>query len=218
MSQTFSRAADTWLRLALLASLLAAIAGILVLTGLVRSQFVTRADIAPQQPVPFSHQHHVAGLGLDCRYCHTSVEVSATAGFPPTETCMTCHSQLWTDADLLRPIRQSWSDGQAVHWRRVHNLPDYAYFDHSVHVSAGVGCAECHGAIDEMPLTRQGNITRMRFCIECHQDPAPRLRPRDQVFNMDWVPPDDHRALGARLVADYGIDAGNLTHCYVCHR
>jgi len=188
------------------------------MTGLVRSQAVTRVGIAPDQPVPFSHQHHVAGLGIDCRYCHTAVEESASAGLPPTETCMTCHSQLWTDADLLAPVRESWARRTSLRWRRVHDLPDFAYFDHSIHVQKGVGCVECHGRVDRMPLMRQAESLRMDFCLDCHRDPAPRLRPREEVFNMGWTPPPDRRALGERLIARYGIDADGIMHCNVCHR
>lgn len=218
MTQLFRRAADTWLRLALLMSVLATAGALLFLSVTVHSDYSTRLDIAPQQPVPFSHEHHVRGLGIDCRYCHTSVEVSTSAGYPPTETCMTCHSQLWTNADMLRPIRRSWAEGTPVRWTRVHDLPDFVYFDHSVHVSAGVGCVACHDRIDRMPLARQGNTMRMSFCLDCHRDPAPRLRPREAVFDMNWHPPADRRALGEQLVAEFGIDQNNLIHCYVCHR
>ncbi|HZD51600.1 MAG TPA: cytochrome c3 family protein [Woeseiaceae bacterium] len=218
MPQIFGPAWDTWLRVMLLSAVITAGGALLVLSGLVQSQFITGAEIAPDQPVPFSHKHHVGGLGIDCRYCHAAVEISTSAGLPPTETCMTCHSQLWTDADLLRPVRESWKKRQPIHWQRVHDLPDYTYFDHSIHVRKGVGCDECHGPVDTMPIMRQGNIMRMQFCIACHRDPAPRLRPRSQVFNLRWHPPPDRRALGEALVREYGIDAGRLTHCYICHR
>ncbi|WP_404383749.1 cytochrome c3 family protein [Caenispirillum salinarum] len=218
MSRIFRKSADTWLRVIMLFVALALVAGAGLLVAGAASNVTTRENIAPAQPVPFSHKHHVGGLGIDCRYCHTAVEVSASAGLPPTETCMTCHSQLWTDADLLAPVRQSWAKRTPIHWARVHNLPDFAYFDHSIHVSSGVGCVECHGAVDEMPLTRQAENLRMRFCVNCHDDPAPRLRPREAVFDMEWTPPADRRALGETLAQRYGIDTEDLTHCYICHR
>lgn len=218
MPQVFSKSADVWLRLVLLLAALAIVGGLLVLAGLVRSQIVTREDITPDQPVPFSHKHHVSGLGIDCRYCHAAVEVSASAGYPPTETCMTCHSQLWTDAELLAPVRKSWTERTAIRWQRIHDLPDHAYFDHSIHVQKGVGCVTCHGRVDQMPLLSQATSMRMRFCLDCHEDPAPLLRPREAVFDTGWTPPPDRRALGERLIARYGIDIGNITHCNICHR
>lgn len=219
MPQIFRKAADTWLRVFFLAAGLSVVVGIMVLVGLVTSQVITREEIAPVQPVPFSHEHHAGGLGIDCRYCHASVEVSTSAGLPPTETCMTCHSQLWTEADLLEPVRESWKTRTPIFWQRVHNLPDYAYFDHSIHLSSGVACVQCHGEVESMPLMRQAENMRMRFCIDCHSDPAPRLRPREEIFNLDWTPPEDRRALGEELMARYGVaDPEDLTHCYICHR
>lgn len=218
MAQVFGKGWDTWLRVVLLVAALSLAGGLFVLEGLTQSSLITREGHAPDQPVPFSHRHHAGGLGLDCRYCHTSVEESAVAGIPPTETCMTCHSQLWTQADLLEPVRQSWRTGTPIVWRRVHTLPDFAYFDHSVHVGNGVGCVECHGRVDKMALTRQDKSLRMRFCINCHADPANRLRPRDKVFDMDWAPPPDDPNLGGRLIDRYNIRVDDITTCYTCHR
>ncbi len=183
-----------------------------------RSDYVTRKHEAYQQPVPFSHAHHVGQLGIDCRYCHTSVQQSSFAGIPPTETCMNCHQQIWVNAQLLEPVRQSWQTGTPIRWRRVHNLPGFVYFDHAPHVAKGVGCVECHGRIDEMPLTWQEKPLTMSWCLDCHRDPAPRLRPREAVFDMTWTrKPDDPS--GTALASEYGVrDSLMLTSCSTCHR
>jgi len=186
--------------------------------AVVRSPYVTGVGVAPRQPVPFSHEHHVGGLGIDCRYCHTSVETSSFAGIPPTETCMTCHSQLWTHAKLLEPVRDSLSSGKPLRWLRVNDLPDFVYFNHSIHVNKGVGCVSCHGRIDRMPLTWQAKTLFMSWCLECHRAPERFVRPREHVFDMAWKPSEDQSALGPRLVEQYHIRVGKLTDCYVCHR
>jgi Cytochrome c7 and related cytochrome c len=177
----------------------------------------TQERLIPQQPVPFSHKHHVSGLGLDCRYCHTTVEISQNAGLPATEICMTCHSQIWTNAAILAPVRESFADGQSLRWTAVYTLPDYVYFDHSIHIAKGIGCTECHGPIGDMPLTRKAATLYMGWCLSCHRDPAAHLRPLDQVFNPDW-----HRTAGTpsgeELMADYHIQPETLTDCSVCHR
>ena len=141
------------------------------------------------QPVPFSHQHHVAGLGIDCRYCHTSVETSSFAGIPPTKTCMNCHAQIWTNAALLEPVRESYKTGKSLVWTRVNDLPDFAYFNHSIHINKGVGCNTCHGPVDRMPLMYNQASLQMEWCLECHRAPEKNLRPRDQVFNMRYEQP-----------------------------
>ena len=183
-----------------------------------RSPYITNQGIVKDQPVPFSHEHHVSGLGIDCRYCHTSVEVSGFAGIPTTKVCMTCHSQIWTNAPILEPVRQSWSTGTPIHWTRVHSLPDYVYFNHSVHVAKGIGCASCHGQVDQMPLMYQAASLQMEWCLGCHREPEKYIRPRDQVFNMKYEPPADQQALGAKLVQQYGVRKEQLTNCWVCHR
>lgn len=218
MPQIFGRGADTWFRLVLSGAVLAIVAIFPLVGGYVRSDWRTEVGYAPEQPVPFSHEHHVGGLGIDCRYCHTSVETAATAGFPPMETCMTCHSQIWTGAPMLEPVREGYARDVALRWIRVHDLKDFAYFDHSVHVSAGVGCETCHGRVDRMPLTRQVEPLTMQWCLDCHRDPAPALRPREAVFEMGWRPPADRRALGQTLIEAHGIEVGSLDNCYVCHR
>lgn len=184
-----------------------------------RSSYNTGQGVVLNQPVPFSHDHHVAGLGLDCRYCHTSVEDSSFAGIPPTETCMNCHSQIWTDAELLEPVRESWRTGEPIEWRRVHDLPDFVYFNHSIHVARGVACETCHGPVNEMPLMYQESSLQMEWCLDCHRDPAKYVRPKEEVFNFDWEPEEGQEVVGARLVEEYEI-AGemNLTNCSVCHR
>ena len=177
----------------------------------------TQERYTPQQPVPFSHQHHVSGLGLDCRYCHSTVEVSQNAGIPPTETCMTCHSQIWTNAALLAPVRQSLAEHRPLRWTRVYTLPDYVYFDHSIHIAKGVGCTECHGPIGDMALTYKATSLYMSWCLSCHRDPAPHLRPRDQVFNPHWRRTTETPS-GQQLMAEYHIHPETLSDCGVCHR
>lgn len=172
---------------------------------------------AVEQPVPFSHKHHVGDDGIDCRYCHVAVEDSAFAGIPPISTCMTCHSQLYTDANALRPVIASWRSGVALHWKRVHQLPDFVYFNHSIHVAKGVGCVSCHGRVDTMPLTWRTQPLSMQWCLDCHRAPQKYLRPRQRVFDMQWQPKDP-LALGTRLMKRYHIDVARLTDCSVCHR
>ncbi|MBO0738157.1 MAG: cytochrome c3 family protein [Alphaproteobacteria bacterium] len=177
----------------------------------------THVGYTPPQPVPFSHKHHVSGLGLDCRYCHTTVEISENAGMPSTHTCMTCHSQIWTNAEMLAPVRQSLAADQPLRWSRVYTLPDYVYFDHSIHIAKGVGCTECHGPIGDMPLTRKASTLHMSWCLSCHRDPAPHLRPLDQVFNPQWRRTSKTPS-GEQLMTAYHIHPETLSDCGVCHR
>jgi hypothetical protein len=192
---------------------------VLVTAGQVfpRLDYFTEKRFPQPQPVPFSHEHHVGGLGLDCRYCHTTVEVSATAGMPPTHTCMTCHSQLWTNAAMLEPVRQSLAQGVPIRWNRVNTLPDYVFFNHSIHVAKGVGCTTCHGPIDRMPLVWKGASLQMEWCLDCHRDPAPNLRPREAVFDPAWKRGPDTPP-GKQLLAQYHIHPETLSDCSVCHR
>ena len=183
-----------------------------------RSDFWTHVDTPLDQPVPFSHQHHVAGLGIDCRYCHTGVEQSAVAGVPAVETCMTCHSQVWKDAPVLQPVRVSWQTGAPIKWTRVHDLPDYVYFDHSIHVRKGVGCATCHGQVNEMPLTWKTQDLQMRWCLDCHREPQKYLRPTDAVADMNYRPPPNQVALGRQLLQTNNVHTAGLTDCATCHR
>jgi hypothetical protein len=216
--QIFGAGADVLMRMMLcgLAALPVLATGLAY--GLTRSPYTTGLNMVMRQPIPFSHEHHVGRLGLDCRYCHTSVERSAFAGLPPTGACMTCHSQLFTNAKMLAPARESLASGKPIHWNRVNNLPDYVYFDHSVHVQNGVGCSTCHGAIETMPLTRQAAPLTMGWCLNCHRNPAPYLRPPDEIFDQAWAAPDDQAKQGRALMAHYGIKLDHLTDCSRCHR
>jgi hypothetical protein len=186
--------------------------------SLMASPYVTNQSVTRKQPVPFSHAHHIGGLGLDCRYCHTSVSVARFAGIPSTKTCMTCHSQLWTNAAMLAPVRESLANNKPIRWQRVHVLPDYVYFDHSIHIAKGVGCSTCHGAVDQMPLMRQAAPLTMGWCLDCHRHPETAIRPRDKIFDMKWKPPKNQIAEGRRLMREYHIDTTHLTDCSKCHR
>ena len=187
MAQVFDRSSNALIRASLaLTGLIVIITGI-TLNELQRSPWVTRQGQRPDQPVPFSHKHHVEGLGLQCQYCHTSVEHSFYAGIPPTKTCINCHSQIWTNAQLLEPVRQSWATGQSIPWIRVHDLPDYVYFNHSIHVNKGLGCSSCHGRVDQMPLMYMQNTLQMEWCLNCHRNPVKNLRPTSEIYNMAWA-------------------------------
>ena len=216
MAQIFHRSANTLARASILGVVLLLSAVGAALMKFQRSPYVTAQHIAPEQPVPFSHQHHAAGLGLDCRYCHTSVEESSFAGIPPTKTCMNCHAQIWTNAPMLAPVRYSFSSGQSLQWTRVHDLPDFVYFNHSIHINKGIGCSTCHGRVDEMPLMYRVNTLYMNWCVNCHRDPAKYIRPKSEVFNIDYKYPDDQAELGPKLVKEYHVQS--LTDCVTCHR
>jgi len=219
MSQIFHHSTNTLSKLSIFGALFLVAGTLWLVLEINRSPYVTQAGIAREQPVPFSHQHHVGGLGIDCRYCHTTVETSSFAGMPATEVCMNCHKQIWSDAPMLEPVRESYRNGRPLHWNRVYDLPGLAYFDHSIHVNKGVGCATCHGRVDEMPLLWRANTLYMKWCLGCHEAPARFVRPREHVFELDWRPDEDEEALGRRLVAEYGImDREHLTSCYICHR
>jgi hypothetical protein len=216
MSQIFHRSANTISRVSIFGAVFI-MAGLLVVFAAVnRSPWVTDARVAREQPIQFSHERHVAGNGIDCRYCHTSVEESAFAGIPPTKTCMNCHSEIFANSPFLQPVRTSFSSNTPIHWTRVHDLPDFAYFNHSIHVNKGVGCTTCHGQVDRMPLMWQENSLQMEWCLDCHRNPERYVRPRDQVFSVQYQPPPNQLELGARLVAEYQIQ--KLTSCSTCHR
>ena len=216
MAQVFHPSTNTLSKVSIFGFLFFLAALAWVAAGITRSPYVTKADVVREQPVPFSHKHHVTGIGIDCRYCHTSVEDSAFAGMPPTHTCMTCHSQIWLDAPLLEPVRRSLRTNRSIEWVRVNDLPDFVYFNHSIHVNKGIGCVSCHGRIDLMPLTWRAYSLNMEWCLGCHRAPERFVRPREAVFSMDWEPPEDQLALGQRLVKEYHIKS--LTNCYTCHR
>lgn len=222
MPQIFTASADTRLRTGLLMVLLVFLTSFLFLAGAMDSSYSTLVGWVRDQPVPFSHAHHVGGLGLDCRYCHTAVESSAQATLPATHVCMTCHSQLWTGAPMLAAVRDSLSNNRALQWRRVARLPDYVYFNHSIHVARGVPCVACHGRVDRMPLLVRAKPFTMSFCLECHRDPSPNLRPRDQVTRMDWSEwdehPEAHAGFARQAAAAYHLQPAKLTDCAICHR
>lgn len=218
MAQIFPKQANDFVKV-IAAAVLLGVCGLgTVATGLWLSPFVTQKDVAKEQVVPFSHLHHVKGLGIDCRYCHTTVETSSFAGIPPTETCMSCHSQIWTNAKMLEPVRASFKTQKPLEWIRINDVPDFVYFNHSIHVNKGVGCVTCHGQVDDMPLMHKGQTLRMGWCLECHRAPEKFLRPPSEVFNMQWQPPADQDAKGLELVKNNHVKVEQLTNCSVCHR
>ena len=216
MPQIFHRSTNTFSKVSIFGSVF--ILGFLLwLFGAwSRSSWATQAGVAREQPIPFSHAHHVGDVGLDCRYCHTSVETSSFANIPPTKTCMNCHSQIWNSSPALEPVRESFRTDRSIAWTRVHDLPDFAYFNHSIHVNKGVGCETCHGRIDKMPLTWQKSSLQMEWCLDCHRHPEQYVRPREAVFQMGYEPPGDQETLGQQLVKEYKIQS--LTSCSTCHR
>ncbi len=220
MAQIFHRSFNNIAKISIvgIALLLATIGGV-VNVIIIRSSYLTQTQVAIEQPIQFSHKHHVGGLGLDCRYCHTSVEDAAFAGIPPTKTCMNCHSQIWVTSPMLEPVRTSFETGKPLVWKRVHNLADFAYFNHSIHVNKGVGCSTCHGRVDEMPLMWKENTLQMEWCLSCHRDPEKILRPKEDIFKMDWEPPVDQEVKGRELAKQYNIQGKELlTSCSTCHR
>ena len=216
MPQIFRPSANTLSKLSL-AGILMLVGGLIGLAMLLgRSSYVTRANEYIEQPVQFSHQHHVLDDGIDCRYCHTSVETSSFAGIPPTKTCMNCHSQIWQTAPILEPVRASFREDKPMRWVRVHDLPDFVYFNHSIHIKKGMGCESCHGRLDQMPLTRQVQSLQMEWCLNCHRNPQDYVRPRSEVFTMGYRPTVPQSVLGPQLVKEYDIHS--LTSCSTCHR
>jgi hypothetical protein len=216
MPQVFSRSANLLSYVVLLVVGACATAGFFAPWLFDASPYVTQQNVPKMQPVPFSHRHHANELGIDCRYCHTSVETSSFAGIPPTETCMTCHSQIWKNAPILEPIRASFRENQPMRWTRVDELPQFVYFDHSIHVAKGIGCTTCHGPIGSMTITWAGGELKMSWCLNCHRHPERYVRPKDKVFDINYAPPRNQEQLGRRLVKEYGIYS--LTDCVTCHR
>ena len=218
MAQIFSRGANAFARSSLVIGILLPVSILLVAFRLDRSPVQTDQGVVLAQPVPFSHDHHTAVLGIHCGYCHTSVEKSAFAGLPPTATCMNCHKQIWKDSPMLEPVRASFRDNQPIQWNRVNDLPDFVYFNHSIHVAKGVGCATCHGPVNEMPLVYQAQSLQMQWCLDCHREPEKFVRPKDEVYNMDWEwePGKDPLEEGRKLVAEYDIQPKDT--CSTCHR
>jgi hypothetical protein len=219
MRQLFAPGADAIFRLFLFSLAGLVVFGAFVLAGYANSQYAGAVAMAPAQPVPFSHKHHVGQLGIDCRNCHQTVETQATAGMPPTHTCMTCHSQIWTQAKMLEPVRQSLATNTPLEWTRVNHLPEYVYFNHSIHIVKGVGCSSCHGTVDRMQLTFAAKNFTMAFCLTCHSAPQKYVRPASEIWNMEWSPPSNQASLGAALVKqNHIIGAARLTDCSTCHR
>lgn len=216
MAQIFHPSTNTISRVSIFGAVFIVLGLFWLMGAINRSPYMTHAGVVREQPVPFSHKHHVAGLGLDCRYCHTSVEDAAFAGIPSTKTCMTCHSQIWTDAPMLEPVRASYRDDTSIPWARVHDLPDFAYFDHSIHVAKGVGCATCHGPVDQMPLVWREKTLNMEWCLDCHRHPEKYVRPLDAVFDMDYRPETTQEEVGRRLLEEHQIQV--RTNCSACHR
>jgi hypothetical protein len=216
MAQIFHRSTNTVSRLSIYGALFLAVGAVFLLYGLSISPYVTDVNEAKVQPVPFSHRHHAGELGIDCRYCHTTVETSSDAGMPPTKTCMTCHSQIWTGSPMLEPVRASYREDRSLEWTRVNAVPDFVYFNHSIHVSKGIGCTTCHGPMGDMPLTFRANTLLMGWCLDCHRQPENFVRPRDQVFSINYKPPSNQHELGLQLVKEYKIQS--LTNCTTCHR
>jgi len=219
MSQIFHPSTNTIARVSIFGAVFfVAFVGWLAM-ALDRAPATTREHLVFEQPVPFSHKHHVTDDGIDCRYCHTSVEKSAFAGIPPTATCMNCHSVLFTDAPILEPVRASFRENRPLQWTRVHDLPDFVYFNHSIHVAKGVGCSTCHGRVDRMALMYQEASLQMTWCLNCHRHPDQYIRPKSEVFNMAYERPASDPRLGERLVKEYKIaDVRQLTSCSTCHR
>ena len=219
MPQVFPSSANftAWLSIVILLLVVGGgLGGVLMIA---HTPYNTDQGVFVNQPVPFSHKHHVKGLGLDCRHCHFAVEESSFAAIPPTKTCMTCHSQIWSEAPMLEPVRESFRNDTSIDWVRVHDVPDYVYFNHSIHVNKGVGCATCHGQVDEMPLMFKANTLQMQWCMDCHWHPEVNLRPREEITSMDWTPPADESArmeLAQQLAEEYNVQS--KVSCSVCHR
>jgi hypothetical protein len=214
--QIFHHSTNTLAKVSIFGALFAVGGGLWLALAINRSPYVTQAGVARIQPVQFSHQHHVGGMGIDCRYCHTSVETAAVAGIPPTQTCMNCHSQIWSQSPELEAVRESFRSGKSLEWVRVHDLPEFAYFDHSVHVNNGMGCSTCHGRVDHMPLVWQEASLQMEWCLECHRAPERFVRPQHEVWNAAYEPPPNQLEVGRELVREYGLKP--RTSCSTCHR
>ena len=216
MPQIFHRSTNTLSRVTIFGSVFFVALGLVVLALLFRSPYETSVGVPIAQPVQFSHKHHVGDEGFDCRYCHTSVEDSSYAGIPPTSTCMNCHSQIWAQAAALAPVRKSWETGVPIAWNKVNDLPDFAYFNHSIHVQKGFGCETCHGKVDESPLMAKAQSLHMEWCLECHRHPERYVRPREAVFQLGYQPAEPQAVLGPKLVREYAIES--KTSCSTCHR
>jgi len=219
MAQFFKRSANNIARISIGVIVILGGLAFFAYTQIARSSYLTNQYLERQQPVQFSHKHHAGDDGIDCRYCHQTVETTATAGMPSTQTCMNCHSQLWSDSPYLEPVRASFRDNKPIQWERVHDLPEYVYFNHSIHVAKGVGCSTCHGQIDNMPAVYQENSLQMEWCLACHREPEKYIRPRSEIFNMEWQDGDLDASQRADLKKQYRIRTKEMmTSCSDCHR
>lgn len=219
MAQFFHKSANNIARISLVMIVVLGGLGFYAYTLIARSSYLTGRYLERQQPVQFSHKHHVGDDGIDCRYCHQTVETTASAGMPPTQTCMNCHSQIWSDSPYLEPVRASFRDNKPIEWERVHDLPEFTYFNHSIHIAKGVGCSTCHGQIDNMPAVFQENTLQMEWCIACHRAPEQFIRPKSEIFNMQWQDGDLNETERAKLKVDYKIRSKEMmTSCSTCHR
>lgn len=222
MPQIFHHSTNGLAKTTIFGAVFVLLAALWVFAEISRSSWSTGQWVEIQQPVQFSHKHHVGDDGIDCRYCHTSVETAASAGIPSTAVCMNCHKQLWSDSPYLEPVRASFRTGKPLEWTRVHDLPDYAYFNHSIHVNKGVGCSTCHGRVDQMPLVYQASSLQMEWCLACHRAPERFVRDKDKIFDMEWRAENKTPAEiehGVKLKSLYRIQPKNvLTSCSTCHR
>jgi hypothetical protein len=218
MAQIFRPNANLLARISIFGGLLLVLELLLVLGVYFRSNYFRQVNIAIEQPVPFSHQLHNQVLGVQCQYCHTSVDKSYFANIPATETCMACHSQVALGSPKLAAVRDSYATGKPINWVKVHDLPDFVYFNHSIHVNKGIGCNNCHGQINQMAVVWQEQPLFMGWCLNCHRNVEQYIRPREEVYNMNYVYPANQAELGVSLVAQYGINKKNLTNCAICHR
>lgn len=216
MAQLFHRSANTIARVSIFGTVFVVAGALYLAAEVTRSPWITDARVAREQPVQFSHERHVGGNGIDCRYCHTTVERSKFAGLPPVKTCMNCHAVLFADSAYLAPVREAFENSRPLAWTRVHDLPDFVHFDHSIHVTKGIGCTSCHGRVDRMPLMWQEFSLQMEWCLECHRNPEQYVRPRSAVFSMTYTPPPNQAEIGPQLVAEYHIQ--KLTSCSTCHQ
>lgn len=219
MAQIFHRGANNIAKASFVVAIVLGGVAFLAYTQIARSSYLTGRYLEKQQPVQFSHKHHVGDDGIDCRYCHTSVETSASAGIPPTQTCMNCHSEIWADSPYLEIVRESYRDNKPIEWQRVHDLPGFAYFNHSIHIAKGVGCSTCHGQIDDMPAVFQENTLQMEWCLACHRAPEDFIRPKAEIYNMGWKDGNLTGEERDQLKVDYRIRSTELlTSCSTCHR
>jgi Cytochrome c7 and related cytochrome c len=219
MAQIFDRSANFLARFSLLGVAILATLGLSAILVVARSPYITNQRVVRSQPIQFSHKHHVGDDGIDCRYCHTGVENSAYAGIPPTKTCMNCHSVLFNNVGYLEPVRESYRTEQSIEWVKVHRLADYVYFNHGIHVNKGIGCSSCHGAVNQMALAYQASPLNMQWCLDCHRNPEPNLRPKDQIFNMSWRAPANQEEVSKKLATEYNLRSKlELTSCSTCHR